>query len=340
MAIVTELIPPRPVLDSDQVAVVTGRSNPVLVREVARILGVQIEEPVTLFQDGESHVEIVRNLRRKEVYIIQSTGRNIQNPDIPVTANDNILELIFMIHAARRASAKEITVVIPYYGYARQDRKDKARVTISAADVANMIVGAGADRILTVDIHSEQQQGFTNIPWDNIYASSILLPEIMKHGKNDMVVASPDVGGTKRAENISNILGLHGNIATVHKKRPKANESEALEVIGDVEGKNVLLIDDIIDTAGTIVHAADLLKKPYGANKIVVVATHGLFTKPALDRIAASSIDSIYVTDTIAIPRYITEHPNITIISIASLLAESIRRIHTGESISELILTV
>lgn len=319
----------KPLSKQAQIVLLAGRSNPLLATEIASLLNIALDSVVTLFHDGESHIEISHNLRRKEVYIIQSTTKG---PDS--SANDNILDLIFMIHAAKRASAQEITVVIPYYGYARQDRKDKPRVTIAAADIANMIVDAGADRILTVDIHSEQQEGFIDLPWDNIYASPVLLPQIQTIQTGAMVVVSPDVGGTKRAEKISKLLGLEGIIAIVHKRRPKANQSEALAVIGDVANKDILLLDDIIDTAGTIVNAAQLLKNTYKVNHIWVSATHGLFTHPALERLETSLIDGIFVTNTVDIP---STHPKIQVISVAPLLAEAIRRIHTGESISALI---
>lgn len=313
---------------SETIEILTGRSNPQLARDVGSLLAMNIDEPVTVFKDGESHVKISSNLRRKEVFIIQSTSPPV---------NHNIMELIFMIRAARRASADEVNVIIPYYGYARQDRKDQPRVTISGADIADMLDAAGINRILTVDLHSEQMQGVLDKPWDNLYASRVLMPAIQELGTDNMVVVSPDVGGTKRAEKFSALLNGTGEIAIVHKRRTEANKSQALAVIGDVEGRDVLLVDDIIDTAGTMLNAAKLLKDK-GARRIIIAATHGLFTPPALDRLADPSIDKVFVTDTVALSDEVRQNDKVRVVTVAPLLVDALKRIHTGDSLSALIL--
>ena len=315
------------VFKSETIEILTGNSNPQLARDVGDLLAMSVDEPVGVFADGESHPQISRNLRRKEVYIIQSTSPPV---------NNSVMELIFMIRAARRASADEVNAIIPYYGYARQDRKDQPRVTISGADVADMLDTAGVDRILTIDLHAEQMQGVLDKPWDNLYASRVLLPPIQELGIDNMVVVSPDVGGTKRAEKFSFLLNGTGEIAIVHKRRAEANKSQALAVIGDVEGRDVLLVDDIIDTAGTMCNAAKLLKDN-GAQRIIIAATHGLFTSPALDRITDSPIDRVFVTDTVYLSDEVRRSEKVKVVTIAPLLADALKRIHTGDSLSALI---
>lgn len=316
------------VFKSENIEILTGSSNPQLARDVGGLLAMNVDEPVTVFADGESHVQISRNLRRKEVFIIQSTSQPV---------NNSIMELVFMVRAARRASAEEVNVIIPYYGYARQDRKDQPRVTISGADIADMLDTAGIDRILTIDLHAEQMQGVLSRPWDNLYASRALMPAIQELGTDNMVVVSPDVGGTKRAEKFSFLLNGTGEIAIVHKRRSGANKSQALAVIGDVEGRDVLLVDDIIDTAGTMSNAAKLLKDK-GAQRIVIAATHGLFTPPALDRLADPSIDKIFVTDTVSLSDEVRQNDKVRVVTVAPLLVDALKRIHTGDSLSALIL--
>lgn len=315
------------VFKSDTIEILTGRSNPQLARDVGDLLAMTVDQPVTVFADGESHVRISKNLRRKEVFIIQPTSPPV---------NDSVMELVFMIRAAKRASADEVNVIIPYYGYARQDRKDEPRVTISGADVADMLDVAGASRILTIDLHAEQMQGVLDKPWDNLYASRVLLPAIQELGTDNMVVVSPDVGGTKRAEKFSFLLNGTGDIAIVHKRRAGANESQALAVIGDVEGRDVLLVDDIIDTAGTMRNAANLLKDN-GAQRIIVAVTHGLFTSPALERITDSPVDKVFVTDTVSLSDEVRQNEKIVVVTIAPLLKEALVKIHTGDSLSALI---
>jgi len=305
---------------------VTGRSNPSLATQIAEYLNKDLHESVTAFADGEIRVIIPPNLRQRHIFIIQSTSQPV---------NDNLMELILMVDAARRSSAKEITVVVPYFGYSRQDRKEMPHVPISSSVVANILVNAGADRIVTVDIHSEQQQGFVKVPWDNLYGSYSLVPAINKEKLKNVVVAAPDKGGMTRAIGYARRLGA-SDVALVYKERDinVNNKSEALDMIGAVKDRDVLLVDDIIDTAGTIVNAANFIKKR-GARRIIVAATHGLFSGPALERITKSNIDKVVITDTINQSKHITKHPKIVSVSVSQLLSEAIRRIETGESISK-----
>lgn len=303
----------------------TGRANPKLARAIAKILKKDVNEPISIFSDGEVRVKISQNMRRRHVFIIQPTS---------TPANDYLMELIFMIDAVKRSSAREITAIVPYFGYARQDRKEMPRVPISASVVANMIVNAGADRILTIDLHSEQQEGFVRIPWDNLYASFALLPAIKAEKLKNLVVASPDKGGMVRAAGYAKLLNSTG-IAIVYKERDVSvnNVSETLAMIGEVEGKNVLLVDDMIDTGGTIINAANYIKKK-GAKSVRAAVAHGLFSGQALEKVRASAIDEFIVTDTIAQRPEVLKSRKITIVSVAPLLAEAIKRINTGESIS------
>lgn len=305
----------------------TGTANLKLAQNIGKILGKNVDETMSTFADGEKRIFIPENLRRREVFIIQPTCP-------PVDAN--IMELLLIIDAAKRASASEITAVIPYFGYSRQDRKDRPRVPISAALVAGLIEYAGADRILTIDIHSEQEPGFVNIPWDNLYASFSLLPKLKEHfNSGNLVVASPDKGGVLKATFYAELLDTEG-IAIVFKERDitKKNESKALDLIGDVKGKNVLIVDDMIDTGGTLFEAARLLKER-GANSICAAATHGLFSELAAKKIEDSVIEKIFITDSVPIKAEILNSPKIVIISVANLLAEAIKCIYNGDSISE-----
>jgi ribose-phosphate pyrophosphokinase len=314
-------------MENDDLILLTGRSNPKLALDIAGILGVALHQPISMFCDGEIRVRIPVNIRRKFVFIVQSTA-------IPV--NDSIMELIFMIDAAKRSSAREIIVVTPYFGYSRQDRKEMPRVPISASAVASMIENAGADRIMTIDIHSEQEEGFIRKPWDNLYGSYSLIPVIKSRNLSDFVVASPDKGGVVRATGYAKLLNATG-IAIVYKERDITlhNKSEALDMIGDVSGKNVLLVDDMIDTGGTIVNAANFLKKK-GAGIISVAATHGIFSGEAMTKIAdCSSINDVIITNTIALSEQVVKNPKVTVVSVAQLLAEAIMRIKSGQSISK-----
>lgn len=306
--------------------VLTGRSNPKLARSIGLILKKEVYEPVSIFSDGEIRVKIPLNLRRRHVFIIQPTSHPV---------NDHLMELIFMIDAARRASAKEITTIIPYFGYSRQDRKEMPRVPISSSVVARMIENAGANRIVTVDIHSEQQQGFVKVPWDNLYGSYSLLPAIKSKKLSNLVVASPDKGGMTRATGYSKLLHALG-IALVYKERDVNinNVSETLAMIGEVRGKDVLLVDDLVDTGGTLVNAVKFLKEK-GAKSVRAAITHGVLSGNALEKIDGSVIDELILTDTIMQKEAVEKHPKITIVSTAPLLAETIKRIRTGESISK-----
>lgn len=313
-------------LIQDDFVLLTGRTNPALAKAVAQQLGVEVDEPVNSFSDGEIRVRVGPNMRRRIVFIIQPTAPPV---------NDSIMELVFMADAARRGSASEIVAIIPYYGYARQDRKELPRVPISSSAVSAILDSAGVDRILTLDIHSEQQEGSIKKPWDNLYGSYSMLPEIKKRNMENIVVASPDKNGMHRATAHAKLLGANG-VALVYKERDITvnNQSNALNMIGEVAEKDILLVDDMIDTGGTIVHAADFLKTR-GAKTVRVMATHGLFSGDALERFANSSVEEVIVTDSIAHREEVQKHPKITIVSVASLLAEAIKRIKTGESISK-----
>lgn len=310
----------------NQIRVLTGSSNPKLARDIAKILKATECNPVTHFANGEVRVSIPRNLRRNDVFIIQ--------PTFPFV-NDSLVELLLMIDAAKRSSANEITAVVPYFAYSRQDRKDQPRVPISSSLVAKMIETAGAQRIVTIDIHSEQQQGFFPGPWDNLYGSYALIPTLKKQKWSNLVVASPDKGGMTKAVAYAKRLEA-GGVALVYKERDVAteNKSEVLDMIGDVKGKNVLIVDDMIDAAGTITHAANFIAER-GAKEVFAAASHGLFSPPALKRIEESKISKIFITDTVMVSEEVRKNPKIKIVSIAPLLAEAIRRIQTGESISE-----
>lgn len=312
--------------NNDDFVLLTGRANPALAHAIGKILGVEVLEPISVFADGEIRVRISKNLRRRMVFVIQPTSTPV---------NDHVMELLFMIDAAKRASASEVSAIIPYYGYGRQDRKEMSRVPISSSVVASTLINAGSDRIFTIDIHSEQQEGFVKQPWDNIYGSYSLLPAIKKKKLSDLVVAAPDKGGMLQATGYAKLLGTDA-IALVYKKRDIQlnNVSNTLAMIGHVKDKDVLLVDDMIDTAGTIVNAANHIHKK-GAKSVRVVATHGLFSGEALKRITDSAIQEVIITDTIAHRPEVVKNKKITIVTVAPLLAEAIRRIRSGESISK-----
>ena len=303
----------------------TGGSNTTLASRVAEELSVELGgADVGRFSDGEAMVEIHENVRGKDVFLLQST--------CPPT-NDNLMELLIMADALHRASSQRITAVIPYYGYARQDRRPRsARVAISAKVVADIISTTGIDRILTVDLHADQIQGFFTIPVDNVYGSPVLVDDILAKDYPLPIVVAPDVGGVVRARAIAKQIG-DLDLAIIDKRRPRANETEVMSVIGDVSGKTYIIVDDIVDTAGTLCTAAAALKEE-GAQKVVAYITHPLFSGSAIDRISNSELDEIVVTDTIPLNEKALQCSKIDQLSLANLLAESIRRVSNEESIS------
>ncbi len=305
----------------------TGTSNLPLAEKVGKLLGKKVYQPVTQFADGERRVQIPVNIRRGSVVIIQ--------PTCPPDIDGSIMELLLMIDAAKRASAEEIIVMIPYFGYARQDRKDRPRVPVSASLIANLLQVAGADKICTLDIHSDQSQGFVRIPWDNLFGSFTMVPRLEKEKFTNLVVASPDKGGVPIATAYARRLNAEG-VAIVYKERDvhAVNQSEALDLIGNVKDKTVLLVDDMIDTARTLVNAANLLKEK-GAKSIWAAATHGIFSADAIERINNSQIEKVIITDSIPQSELVTKNPKFEIISVADLIAAAIQRIESGESISE-----
>lgn len=315
---------------SNNYVLLTGRSNPVLAKKVASLLRKELFSPVSVFSDGEIRIKVPENVRRRHVFIIQPTCKPV---------NDSLLELVFMIDAARRSSADEITAIIPYFGYSRQDRKEMPRVPISASVVASILENVGVNRIVTLDIHSEQQQGFIKGPWDNLYGSYSLIPEIKKRNLKNLVVAAPDKGSMARATGYARLLGVN-EIALVYKERDIMvnNTSSALAMIGNVAGKNILLVDDMIDTGGTVIHAAEYLKKS-GAKKVIICATHGLFSGNAPEKFAKSMVDELIITDTVPLHSEMKKNKRVTVVSVANLLSCAIEKIESGESLSrELIL--
>ena len=312
---------------SSKMMVFTGNANPALARKVADRLYLGMGNAVVAkFSDGEITVELNENVRGKDVFVIQSTCH---------PTNDNIIELLLMIDALRRASAGRITAVVPYFGYARQDRRVRsARVPISAKVVADTMVGVGVDRVLTVDLHAEQIQGFFTVPVDNVYASSILNADIIRCEHENLIVVSPDIGGVVRARAIAKQLD-DADLAIIDKRRPRANEAEVMNLIGDVEGRTAILVDDMVDTAGTLCTAANALKER-GALKVVSYCTHAVLSGKALENIKHSQLDELVVTDTIPLSSEALAIGKIRQLTIADLLAESIRRVSNEESISAL----
>ena len=313
----------------DELKVFTGNANPKLALEAAEYLNMSLGKiTVGRFSDGEVMVEIIDNVRGHDVYIMQ-----------PVCAptNDNLMELLVMADAMRRASAARITAVIPYLGYTRQDRRSRSsRVPITAKVVANMITAAGIDRVLTVDLHADQIQGFFDIPLDNVYGSPVLLGDLWKHKYPDLIVVSPDVGGVVRARALAKRLD-DTDLAIIDKRRPNPNESEIMNIIGDVEGRTCVIIDDLVDTAGTLCNAAGALKD-FGAIKVVAYCTHAVLSGNAVKNIENSRLDELVVTDTIPLRSEAATCDRIRQLSVAAMLAESIRRIAEGESLSSMFL--
>jgi ribose-phosphate pyrophosphokinase len=314
-------------MDGPMMAVFTGNANPQLAQDIARYLQVPLGRAhVGRFSDGEVTVELMENVRGRDVFIVQSTCP---------PANDHLMELLVMVDACRRASASRITAVMPYFGYARQDRRPRAtRVAITAKVVANMLAGVGVHRVLTVDLHADQIQGFFDIPVDNVYSSPVLLGEVWRQKYDNLVVVSPDVGGVVRARAIAKRLD-DADLAIIDKRRARANVSEVMNIIGEVEGKTCVLVDDMVDTAGTLGHAAKALKDQ-GAKRVVAYITHPVLSGPAVDRIEASALDELVVTDTIPLRENAQACQKIRQLSVAGLLAETMRRIRDEESVSSL----
>jgi len=310
----------------DNMMVFTGNANPALAEKVVHHLGLPLGKAhVGRFSDGETLVEIMDNVRGRDVFIIQPTC---------APSNDNLMELVVMIDAVKRSSARRITAVIPYYGYARQDRRPRtARVAITAKLVADMIQIAGAHRVLTMDLHADQIQGFFNIPTDNIYGGPVLLGDIWRLEYPDLLVVSPDVGGVVRARALAK--HLEADLAIIDKRRPKPNEAKVMHIIGEVEDRTCVLMDDLVDTAGTLCEAAAALKN-HGAKKVVAYCTHPVLSGAAVERLNKSQLDELVVTDTIPLRPEAQACKRIRQLSVAELLAESMRRVATEDSVSSL----
>lgn len=307
--------------------IVTGSANPDLAKAICDHLGCQLTPTLaTTFSDGELRIEIGDNVRGDDVFVVQPTC----SPNV----NRNLVQLCLMLDALKRASAGRITAVIPYYGYARQDRKVSPRAPISAKTVADFISVSGADRVVTIDLHAGQIQGFFNCPVDNLYAAPVMLEPLRQIANDNIVIVSPDAGGVERARSYAK--RLNAPLAIVDKRRDKPNQAQAMHVIGDVEGKSAIIVDDIIDTAGTLCAGADVLLK-YGATEIIACATHPVMSGPAIDRINASdALKRVIVTDTIPLGDKQERCPKIQIVSVAALMAKTIHNIHTGSSVSVL----
>ncbi|MCL2831144.1 MAG: ribose-phosphate pyrophosphokinase [Betaproteobacteria bacterium] len=310
----------------DSLMLFTGNANPMLAEEIAKRLHISVgNAKVGRFSDGEINVEIDEHVRGKDVFLLQSTC---------APSNDNLMELLVMADALKRSSAGRITAAIPYFGYARQDRRSRSsRVSIAAKLVANMIAAAGIDRVLTMDLHAEQIQGFFDITVDNIYALPILLEDIQKQSHQNLMVVSPDHGGVVRARSLAKRLEC--DLAIIDKRRPKANVAEVMNIIGEVDGRTCIIMDDIVDTAGTLCKAAQALKEN-GAQKVVAYCTHPVLSGGAVERLQDSAMDELVVTDTIPLSEQARNCPRIRQLSAATLMAETIRRISNEESVSSL----
>jgi ribose-phosphate pyrophosphokinase len=309
---------------ASELAIVTGNANPPLAQELARVLGVRVTESlVGRFSEGEIRVKVNENVRGKDVFVVQ--------PTCPPT-NDNLMELLIMIDALKRASARRITAVMPYYGYGRQDRKDQPRVPITAKLVANLITTAGANRVLTMDLHAGQIQGFFDIPLDHLYAVTVFEEYVRRKRLRNLVVVSPDVGGIKMARGYAK--RLQAGLAIVDKRRDSPDATEVMHILGEVKGRACLLVDDLIATGSSLMEAADAVKRA-GATEIYACVTHPVLSGPARERIDRSVLKELVVTNTIPIPPA-KRHPKIRVLSVAPLLSEAIRRIHYEQSISSL----
>jgi ribose-phosphate pyrophosphokinase len=313
-------------LPLERLMVFAGNANPRLAHDVAKGLNLSLGRAIVgKFSDGEVMVELLENVRGKDVFVLQSTC---------APTNDNLMEMLVMIDALKRSSAARVTAAIPYFGYARQDRRPRsARVAISAKVVANMLASVGVARVLTMDLHADQIQGFFDIPVDNIYAAPVLLGDVWKQRYEDLIVVSPDVGGVVRARALAK--RLESDLAIIDKRRPRANVSEVMNVIGEVQGRSCVIMDDMVDTAGTLCKAAEVLKAE-GAKKVVAYCTHAVLSGNAVARIAESEIDQLVVTDTIPLSEAARACKKIRSLSVAGLLAETILRIFTEDSVSSL----
>src|SRR5687767_9471279 len=305
------------------VKIFTGTANPALAQTICDNIGMELGRcTVSAFPDGETFVKIEENVRGEDVYLVQSTA--------PPT-NHHLMEMFIMMDALRRASASRITAVMPFYGYARQDRKDQPRVPITAKLVANLLVAAGANRILTMDLHAQQIQGFFDIPVDHLYAAPVMYEYLKRKNLDDLVVVSPDVGGLKMAHAYSQVLS--GGLAIVAKRRKSADEVESIAIIGEIRGKNVLMVDDLTETAGTLTNAAALLRKK-GAKKVYACVSHAILNDLGIERLRKSRIDELITTDTVLRPAI--DGVKITTLSVAGLLGEAIKRIHSNSSVTSL----
>ncbi|MBV9185901.1 MAG: ribose-phosphate pyrophosphokinase [Acidobacteria bacterium] len=305
--------------------VFTGRSHPALAQEICELLEIALGH-VSLysFSDGENYVQIDENVRGADVFVIQPTAPPV---------NDNLMELLIMLDAFKRSSASRVTAVLPYYGYARQDRKDKPRVPITSKLVADLITAAGADRVLTVDLHAAQIQGFFDIPVDHLFAAPVIIGYLKKMNLDDLTIVSPDAGGVERARAYAKRLGA--SLAIIDKRRVDANQTQVMHSIGDVRDRNVFIVDDIIDTGGTLIHSVEALMEQ-GARSISATCTHGVLSGPAVDRINSSSLQQVITTNSMPMADKEQECPKLRTLSIAELLAEAIKRIHSEDSVSSL----
>jgi ribose-phosphate pyrophosphokinase len=309
----------------NDIVIICGNSNPALTEEICGYLDQPLgRAQVRTFSDGEVFVELGENVRGRDVFVIQSTCSPV---------NDNLMELLILMDALKRASARRITSVIPYYGYARQDRKVAPRVPISAKLVADLITAAGAKRVLSMDLHAGQIQGFFDIPVDHLFAAPVLLKHFRERDYKDLVIVSPDAGGVERARAYAK--RLDASIAIVDKRREEANVAKAMNIVGDVKGKNAVIVDDMVDTAGTLTQAAQAILKQ-GAKDVMACATHAVLSGPAVDRIEQSELSSVVITNTIPLSEKAQKCSKIKVISVAGLLGEAIRRIHEEDSVSSL----
>ena len=309
---------------SDELKIFSGRANVQLAQKIAEYLNVRLGDmKISSFNDGETYLQINENIRGRDVFLVQPT-----NPPV----NENLMELLIMIDACRRASAKRVTAIIPYYGYARQDRKDKPRVPITAKLVANLITTAGANRILTMDLHVDQIQGFFDIKVDHLFAAPVIIDYFRKKNLDNLVLLSPDVGGLRRARAYAKVLGVP--LAIVDKRRPIANEAEVIRLVGEVKGKKVIIVDDMVDTGGTLLAAVDILLKN-GADAIYGACTHAVLSGNTCEKLKQSSLKEIIVTDTIHINVNVHDD-KIKVLPVAPLLGEAVKRIHENRSVSSL----